>query len=74
MTQKASMLRLLTYVNAAILSAFIGGVATVDFTDWKQVAVFSAAVILAGNNALRAYIDKSPSEVQQPEKPIPPMP
>jgi hypothetical protein len=64
MTPRDSTIRLTTYVNAAVLSAFIGGVSTVDFTDWKQVAVFSAAVLLAGNNALRAYIDKTPAEVQ----------
>ena len=85
MTPSASNLRLCTYVNGAILSAFIGGVSTVDFSDWKQVAVFAAAVVLAGNNALRAYIDKSPSEVRtgpilpdglpDPNKPnYPPMP
>ena len=74
MTPRQSALRLCTYVNAAILSAFIGGVSTVDFSDWKQVAVFTAAVILAGNNAIRAYIDKSPSEVTSETPKVPPMP
>ena len=76
MTPAQSALRLTTYVNAAVLAAFIGGVAAVDFSNWKQVAAFIGGILLAGNNAIRAYIDKSPSEVvtPPPEFKVPPMP
>lgn len=76
MTPRQSILRLCTYVNAAVLATFIGGVAAVDFSNWKQVAAFVGGILLAGNNAVRAYIDKSPSEVvaAPPEFKVPPMP
>lgn len=57
------MIRLVLYVLIAMISTASAGVLTVDFTDAKQVAVFSLAVIAAGLNTARSYIDKSPSEV-----------
>ena len=76
MTPRQSILRLTTYVNAALLATFISGVAAVDFSNWKQVAAFVCGILLAGNNAVRAYIDKSPSEVvaPPPDFKVPPMP
>lgn len=57
------MIRLVLYVLIAMISTASAGVLTVDFTDAKQVTVFSLAVIAAGLNTARSYIDKSPSEV-----------
>ena len=66
MTLAQSNLRLYTYVNAALLSAFIAGVPSLDTSDWRKVSVFFAGIILAGNNALRAYVDGSVRDVQGP--------
>jgi fumarate reductase subunit C len=64
MTALDSKIRLLLYVLIAMVTAASAGVMTVDFTDQKQVIVFSLAVIAAGLNTARSYIDKSPAEVK----------
>ena len=74
MTPSQSKLRQRLYVNGAVLSAFISGVVSLDTTDWRAVSVFFAGIILAANNALRAYIDGSVRDVVEPEKPTPPVP
>ena len=66
MTPTQSTARLALYVLVAMCSAASAGVMTVNFSDPKQVAVFALAVIGAGANTARSYIDKSPSEVQKP--------
>jgi ATP-dependent protease HslVU (ClpYQ) peptidase subunit len=74
MTPNQSKLRQHLYVNGAVLSAFIGGIVSLDTSDWRAVSVFFAGIILAANNALRAYIDTSAGDVVEPEKTIPPTP
>jgi len=48
-----------------MVTAASAGVLTVDFSDQKEVAVFVLAIIAAGLNTARSYIDKSASEVQK---------
>jgi len=66
MTRAQSILRLTLYVLLAMLSAASAGVMTVDFSDSRQVAIYSMAVLAAGLNTARSYIDKSPTEVIKP--------
>ncbi len=79
MTEKESKLRQRLYVENGMLSAFIAGIAALDVTDWRQVAAFVAGIWLAGNNAMRAYVDGSVRDIQLPILPdglpqVPPMP
>lgn len=66
MTPSQSTARLVLYVLIAMVTAASAGVLTVDFSDQKQVAVFVLAIVAAGLNTARSYIDKSPSEVEKP--------
>lgn len=66
MTPKQSTARLILYVCLAMVTAASAGVLTVDFADAKQVAVFSLAVIAAGLNTARSYIDQSPTQIDNP--------
>lgn len=66
MTPAQSTARLALYVLIAMVTTASAGVLTVDFNDQKEVAVFALAVIAAGLNTARSYIDKSPSEVIKP--------
>lgn len=68
MTPAQSTARLILYVLIAMVTAASAGVMTVDFTDRKQVIVFTLAVVAAGLNTARSYIDKSPSEVKGGEQ------
>lgn len=64
MSPAQSTARLLLYVIISMVTAASAGVMTVDFANPKQVAIFALAVIAAGLNTARSYIDKSPSEVK----------
>jgi len=66
MKQSQSTIRLAYYVLAGMLSAFAGGVMTVDFSDWRNGALFIAAIFTAGITAARGYIDQTPSRVESP--------
>lgn len=66
MTPNQSRFRLIFYVATAMLAAFSGGIMTVDFSDWRAVALFAAAIIGAGMTAARSYVDQSVSQIQQP--------
>lgn len=65
MTPKQSSLRLALYVLIAMVTTASAGVLTVDFSDAKQVAVFALAIIAAGLNTARSYIDQSPNQVEK---------
>jgi hypothetical protein len=67
MTASQSFARLALYVFIAMVSTASAGVMTVDFADRKQVAIFVLAILAAGANSARGYIDKSPAEVQPPK-------
>lgn len=66
MTPQDSKIRQWLYVNQAILSAFMAGVISLDTSDWRAVSLFFAGIILAANNAMRAYIDGSIRDVTTP--------
>lgn len=63
MTSKQSTARLVFYVATAMLATFSGGIMSVDFSDWRAVALFIAAIIGAGLTAARSYLDTSSSQV-----------
>lgn len=70
MTANQSLERRIHYVILAMLTAAGAGVMTVDFSQPRQVAVFVLAVLAAGVNTSRSYIDVSPSQVTPtPEDP-----
>lgn len=66
MTAKSSTARLILYVMIAMITTASAGVLTVDFHDQKQVAVFALAILAAGLNTARSYIDTSESQVPKP--------
>ena len=66
MTAKSSSARLMLYVLIAMIAAASAGVLTVDFSDRKQVVIFLLAIIAAGLNTARSYIDTSDSQVPKP--------
>ena len=63
MTAKASNLRLALYVAVAMGTAASAGIASVNFSDGKQVIQFALSIIVTGLVTTRSYIDKSDSEV-----------
>ena len=65
MSPKQSKFRLWYYVSSAMLTVFAGGILTVDFSDWRYVALFIAAIISAGLTGARAYEDQSAGQVVQ---------
>ena len=66
MSQKSSTARLILYVLISMVTAAAAGVTTVNFSDSKQVVLFSLAVLAAGLNTARSYIDQSPNQVDKP--------
>jgi hypothetical protein len=44
----------------------MAGIPSLDTSDWRKVSLFFAGIILAANNALRAYIDGSVRDVVNP--------
>jgi hypothetical protein len=66
MTQKQSIARLTLYVCLAMVTAASAGVLTVDFSEPKQVAVFGLAILAAGLNTARSYIDQTPTQIDKP--------
>lgn len=65
MTPKQSTARLVLYVLIAMVTTASAGVLTVDFSDSKQVAVFTLAIIAAGLNTARSYIDQTPTQIDK---------
>lgn len=68
MTPLDSKIRLTLYVLIAMVSAAMAGIVSVDFSDRKQVVIFALAILAAGLNTARSYIDKSPTEIVPPLK------
>lgn len=65
MTSKQSTVRLVLYVCIAMVTAASAGVLTVDFADAKQVSVFVLAIMAAGLNTARSYIDQTPNQIDK---------
>jgi len=66
MTPAQSTARLILYVLATMLTSAAAGLASVDFSDKKQVAAYALGIVTSGVITARSYIDKSPSEVKTP--------
>jgi hypothetical protein len=63
MTPEQSTLRLVLYVLIAVVSAGSAGLATIDFTDAKQVIGFSLGLLGTALTTARSYIDTSEKTV-----------
>jgi hypothetical protein len=63
MTPEQSTLRLVLYVLIAVVSAGSAGLATIDFSDTKQVIGFSLGLISTALVTARSYIDTSEKTV-----------
>jgi len=66
MSAKSSSTRLALYVTSAMVTAAVAGIATVDFSDRKQLASFALSVIATGLITARSYIDTSEAQVPKP--------
>jgi hypothetical protein len=66
MTPAQSNARLILYILAAVLASLVGDFPTMDTATQHQWIGMFLKASLAGVVAGRAYIDKSPSEVQKP--------
>ena len=66
MTKVESNVRLALYVIGAMLVTASGSMQSVDFSDAKQLTGWALAVITSGVIALRAYIDKTPAQIDKP--------
>lgn len=67
MTSAQSTTRLILYVLIAMVSTATTGLVSVDFSDYKETAVFGLSVLASGLVTARSYIDKTPSEVKPKE-------
>jgi hypothetical protein len=67
MTPEQSTLRLVLYVLIAVVSAGSAGLATIDFTDTKQVIGFALGLLGTALTTARSYIDTSEKQVYRDE-------
>jgi hypothetical protein len=67
MTPEQSTLRLILYVLIAVVSAGSAGLATIDFTDAKQVIGFALGMLGTALTTARSYIDTSEKTVYRDE-------
>lgn len=67
MTEQQSTLRLVLYVLIAVVSAGSAGLATIDFSDAKQVIGFGLGLLGTALTTARSYIDTSEKEVYRDE-------
>jgi hypothetical protein len=63
MTPEQSTLRLVLYVLIAVVSAGSAGLATIDFSDAKQVIGFTLGLLGTALTTARSYIDTSEKTV-----------
>jgi hypothetical protein len=63
MTEQQSNVRLTLYVLIAVVSAGSAGLATIDFSDHKQVAGFLLGLLGTALTTARSYIDTSEKTV-----------
>ena len=68
MTEEQSTLRLVLYVLIAVVSAGSAGLATIDFTDAKQVIGFSLGLLGTALTTARSYIDTSEKTIYRDEE------
>lgn len=67
MTEQQSTLRLVLYVLIAVVSAGSAGLATIDFTDAKQVIGFGLGLLGTALTTARSYIDTSEKQIYRDE-------
>lgn len=67
MTEQQSTLRLVLYVLIAVVSAGSAGLATIDFSDAKQVIGFSLGLLGTALTTARSYIDTSEKQIYRDE-------
>jgi hypothetical protein len=67
MTPEQSTLRLVLYVLIAVVSAGSAGLATIDFTDAKQVIGFSLGLLGTALTTARSYIDTTEKQLYRDE-------
>jgi len=67
MTPEQSTLRLVLYVLIAVVSAGSAGLATIDFSDAKQVIGFSLGLLGTALTTARSYIDTSEKQLYRDE-------
>ena len=67
MTPEQSTLRLVLYVLIAVVSAGSAGLATIDFTDAKQLIGFALGLLGTALTTARSYIDQSEKTVYREE-------
>jgi hypothetical protein len=65
MTAKQSTARLILYIATAMVTAASAGVATVDFSDWRQLLSLILSVLATGLVTARSYIDTTPGQVEK---------
>lgn len=63
MTPEQSTLRLVLYVLIAVVSAGSAGLATIDFSDHKQVFGFVLGLLGTALTTARSYFDQSEQSV-----------
>jgi hypothetical protein len=68
MTEQQSTLRLVLYVLIAVVSAGSAGLATIDFTDAKQVIGFGLGLLGTALTTARSYIDTSEKQIYRDEE------
>jgi hypothetical protein len=67
MTPEQSTIRLVLYVLIAVVSAGSAGLATIDFTDAKQLIGFALGLLGTALTTARSYIDQSEKTVYREE-------
>ena len=67
MTPEQSTTRLVLYVLIAVVSAGSAGLATIDFSDAKQVIGFTLGLLGTALTTARSYIDTSEKQVYREE-------
>jgi hypothetical protein len=67
MTPEQSTLRLVLYVLIAVVSAGSAGLATIDFTDAKQVIGFTLGLLGTALTTARSYIDTTEKQIYRDE-------
>jgi hypothetical protein len=65
MTPQQSTTRLVLYVLIAVVSAGSAGLATIDFSDAKQVLGFALGLLGTALTTARSYIDVSEQKVER---------
>jgi len=64
MNQKQSTTRLTLYVLIAMVTSASGGLQSVDFENWKEVAGYFLGIAATGLVTARSYIDQTPSRIE----------